>query len=221
MNAAPRVSVLLPARDAGPTLAASLRSVQRQTEARFECVVVDDGSNDGSADLVRAFAARDARFRLVSRPRAGLVAALEAGLAECRGAVVARMDADDVMARDRLALAVNFDMVSRSDRREIFVAGPGRWPLLTPLLTPLATDAPVTVRFGHDTGGGTSDWTMQSDHGAFHQAGIPFVYFGVEDHADYHQPTDTADKIRPDFLAGVATVAMRALQALDRAAAFR
>ena len=107
MNAAPRVSVLLPARDAGPTLAASLRSVQRQTEARFECVVVDDGSNDGSADLVRAFAARDARFRLVSRPRAGLVAALEAGLAECRGAVVARMDADDVMARDRLALQLD------------------------------------------------------------------------------------------------------------------
>ncbi len=120
-----------------------------------------------------------------------------------------------------IALDVNFDMVSRSDRREIFVAGPGRWPRLGPLLTPIAKDAPVTVRFGHDTGGGQDDWTTQSDHGAFHAAGIPFVYFGVEDHADYHKPTDTADKIAPEFLGGVATVVLRALSALDGAAAFK
>jgi hypothetical protein len=121
----------------------------------------------------------------------------------------------------QIALNVNFDMVSRSAAREIFVAGPGRWPRLGPLLTPIARDAPVTVRFGHDTGGGQDDWTTQSDHGAFHAAGIPFVYFGVEDHADYHKPTDTADKIAPEFLGGVATVVWRALQALDGAAAYK
>ena len=77
------------------------------------------------------------------------------------------------------------------------------------------------MRFGHDTGGGSNDWTGQSDHGAFHDAGIPFVYFGVEDHADYHQPTDTADKIRPAFLGGVAAVVVRALEALDRAPAYK
>jgi hypothetical protein len=103
----------------------------------------------------------------------------------------------------RLALNVNFDMVSRSATREIFVAGPGRWPALLPILQPAAAKSPVTVRFGHDTGGGQNDWTTQSDHGAFHAAGIPFVYVGVEDHPDYHQPTDTADKIAPDFLGGV------------------
>ena len=121
----------------------------------------------------------------------------------------------------RLALNVNFDMVSRSASREIFVAGPGRWPALLAILQPAAAKAPVTVRFGHDTGGGQNDWTTQSDHGAFHAAGIPFVYVGVEDHPDYHQPTDTADKIAPDFLAGVATVVMRVLAALDRAPAFQ
>jgi len=121
----------------------------------------------------------------------------------------------------RLALNVNFDMVSRSDARAIYVAGPGRWPLLKPVLEAAVAGAPIQVRFGHDTGAGQNDWTTQSDHGAFHAAGIPFVYFGVEDHADYHQPTDTADKIAPDFLAGVATVVMRALEALDRAPAFR
>lgn len=123
--------------------------------------------------------------------------------------------------KDKLALDINFDMVSRSDKGEIYLAGPGRWPKLAGVLTPLATGAPVTLKFGHDTGGGQDDWTAQSDHGAFHAAGIPFVYFGVEDHADYHKPTDTAEKIRPQFLDGVATVVLRALEALDRAPAYK
>lgn len=122
---------------------------------------------------------------------------------------------------DRIALNVNFDMVSRSDRREIYVAGPGRWPALAPLLTKALAGMPITVKFGHDTGGGQDDWTTQSDHGAFHGAGVPFVYFGVEDHADYHKPTDTADKIAPDFLSGVATTVLTALTALDGAGTFK
>lgn len=120
-----------------------------------------------------------------------------------------------------IVLNVNFDMVSRSDRREIYVAGPGRWPALAPLLRPVATEAPIAVKFGHDTGGGQDDWTAQSDHGVFHAAGIPFVYVGVEDHADYHQPTDTADKIRPQFLGGVAAFVLDLVGALDRVPAFK
>ena len=45
------------------------------------------------------------------------------------------------------------------------------------------------------------DWTSQSDHYAFHLKKIPFIYFGVEDHADYHKPSDTFDKIDPKDLA--------------------
>jgi len=72
------------------------------------------------------------------------------------------------------------------------------------------------VPFGHDLPGtGDEDWTMQSDHGVFHEAGIPFVYFGVEDHPDYHQSTDTADRIDPDFFAKAAAVVLDALRALD------
>jgi glycosyltransferase involved in cell wall biosynthesis len=67
-------------------------------------VIVDDGSRDATGDRARAFAARDPRFRVVTTPHRGLVAALATGLAACRAAVVARMDADDVMHRDRLAL---------------------------------------------------------------------------------------------------------------------
>jgi len=99
----PVVSILLPAFDAEPTLAACLESIRRQREARWECVVVDDGSRDGTAACARRFAVRDPRFRVLGTPHRGLVAALNAGLAECRSAVVARMDADDLMHRDRLA----------------------------------------------------------------------------------------------------------------------
>ncbi len=102
----PRVSVLLPARDAGATLAVSLRSIQRQRLRDWECVVVDDGSRDDTLAWARAFAAADPRFVVVATPPRGLVAALGTGLAACRAPVVARMDADDLMHRDRLGLQV-------------------------------------------------------------------------------------------------------------------
>jgi len=101
-NREPLISVLLPAYNAGATLAVALRSVARQTEKRWECVVVDDGSTDGTAEIVRNIARYDARFHVVTTPHRGLVAALNAGLDLCRGRFVARMDADDLMHRLRL-----------------------------------------------------------------------------------------------------------------------
>jgi glycosyltransferase involved in cell wall biosynthesis len=98
------VSVLLPVFDAAETLDACLRSIRRQTETNWECVVADDGSRDASLALARRFAADDSRFRIEALPHRGLVPALEAGLARCRGRFVARMDADDLMHRERLAL---------------------------------------------------------------------------------------------------------------------
>lgn len=100
----PRVSVLLPVRDAEATLPAALRSCLRQREDRLELIVVDDGSRDGSAALVEEVAARDPRVRLLRTPARGIVPALREGLAACRARFVARMDADDWMHRDRLSL---------------------------------------------------------------------------------------------------------------------
>jgi GT2 family glycosyltransferase len=99
----PVVSILLPAFDAAATLPACLRSLARQTETRWECIAVDDGSRDGTRALLDAFARRDPRLRVVATPHRGLVAALNDGLARCRAPLVARMDADDVMHRERLA----------------------------------------------------------------------------------------------------------------------
>ena len=135
----------------------------------------------------------------------------EGGLSGARAFV-----ASPPVARDRIGLNVNLDMVSRSDKRELYVAGTYHTPDLKPPLEKVASTAPVKVLFGHDRPGkGTEDWTSQSDHYAFHAAKIPFVYFGVEDHADYHKPTDTADKINRDFFVAVAETILDALIRLD------
>ena len=97
-----RVSILLPAYNAERTLPATLRSILRQTEPSWECVIVDDGSSDATVACARTFAQRDARFVVVSVPHGGLVAALNTGIEHCRAAIVARMDADDLMRRRRL-----------------------------------------------------------------------------------------------------------------------
>lgn len=98
------ISVLVPVHDAAPTLAAALSSVTAQTVSDFEVVVVLNGCTDASAGIARGYAARDPRFVLVERREADLVGALNAGIAGIRAPLVARLDADDVMAPERLAL---------------------------------------------------------------------------------------------------------------------
>lgn len=101
-----RVSVLLPVRDAEPWLAEAIESVLAQSEASFELLAVDDGSRDASAAIIEDYALRDARVRFLATRggERGIVAALNVALAQARSPYVARMDADDRMHPQRLAL---------------------------------------------------------------------------------------------------------------------
>ena len=98
----PIVSVLLPVWNGEPFLAQAMESVLGQTLTSFELIVVDDGSTDRTAAIVHGFASRDERVRLLRRRHEGFSAALNAGLASVQGKYVARMDADDISASDRL-----------------------------------------------------------------------------------------------------------------------
>lgn len=102
--ARPTVSVLLPVRDAARWLEDSLASLARQTLTDLEVVAVDDGSTDGSAELLDRWAGHDPRFRVLHRPGRGIVSALNLGLQHCRASLVARMDADDVSHPRRIEL---------------------------------------------------------------------------------------------------------------------
>ena len=98
----------------------------------------------------------------------------------------------------KISVVANLDMIGRGDKNELFAVGTRYTPELKSPVEEAAKGSRIIVRFGHDTPGvpGEQDWTQSSDHGPFHTAGRPFLYFGVEDHADYHRPTDTAERSR-------------------------
>ena len=104
MGDAPAISVVMGVRNDADVLPETLASVLVQTERDFEFIVVDDGSSDPRVgEILADFARRDARLRVISKSNAGLTRALIDGCAAARGTYVARIDAGDVMAPDRLA----------------------------------------------------------------------------------------------------------------------
>jgi glycosyltransferase involved in cell wall biosynthesis len=101
------VTVLLPVYQGRAHLAEAIDSILSQSFRDFELLVVDDGSSDGSAEVIAA--RRDPRIRCVRNERnLGLVASLNRGLELARGELVARMDADDVSLPQRLRRQVDF-----------------------------------------------------------------------------------------------------------------
>jgi glycosyltransferase involved in cell wall biosynthesis len=88
------VSVVMPAYNAAGKVGLAVASVLAQTEERFELIVVDDGSSDGTAAEAGAFA--DQRVQVLTRPHGGVGAALNAGLAAATAPLIARIDADDL-----------------------------------------------------------------------------------------------------------------------------
>jgi hypothetical protein len=119
----------------------------------------------------------------------------------------------------QLVMNLNLDMVSHNDDNEIFAAGTSYTPAFKPLMEQAAARHSVKVRLGHDrsqlVSGSVEDWTGSSDHGPFHEAGVPFLYFGVEDHADYHAPSDAFERINQPFFIGVANLLVDVAATLD------
>lgn len=122
---------------------------------------------------------------------------------------------------DRMLVDLNLDMVSRNEDGEIFVSGLYANPQLAPILDSVRKHAKPTMIFGHDWPRPFwqvfDDWTQQSDQGVFDDKKIPWLYFGVADHPDYHQPTDTFEHIDPPFFLGVVESVIDVTTALDAA----
>jgi hypothetical protein len=105
----------------------------------------------------------------------------------------------------RIVMDISLDMVSRNEKRELYASGTYHYPMLGPLVDSVKAASKLTLIKGHDSPNlpRGDDWTQSSDHGPFHTAGIPFMYFGVEDHPDYHRASDSVEKIEPGFYAEV------------------
>lgn len=95
-----KVSVLLPVRNGEATIMQALTSLWQQTLPDFEVVLINDGSTDGTTDLLDQ--CLDPRLKVVHGPPLGIAAALNKGLNYCRAPLVARMDADDIAHPERL-----------------------------------------------------------------------------------------------------------------------
>ena len=103
----PRVTVLMPVYNSASHLVAALESILRQSWKDFEFLIIDDGSNDQSANIVHSF--DDPRIRFVSNERnQGLIHTLNKGFDLARGTYIARMDADDISLPKRLERQVDF-----------------------------------------------------------------------------------------------------------------
>ena len=102
----PLVSVIIPMKNAARFVRAAVESVLAQADVELEIIVIDDGSSDRSAEIVRGI--DDPRVRIIPGPRKGISAAFNAGLADAKGEFLARCDADDLYPSDRLPWQVQF-----------------------------------------------------------------------------------------------------------------
>lgn len=118
-----------------------------------------------------------------------------------------------------ISLNLNFDMTARAETDgHLWVTGTHQHPAFRPILEAIPANGAVSLAFGKDTPQdiGPDNWVEASDHGAFHAAGVPFLYLGVDYHPDYHRPSDDFERITPSVFASATALAIDAFRALDR-----
>lgn len=119
--------------------------------------------------------------------------------------------------RELIKLNINLDMVSHNDKSELYAAGTFKSPAIKDIIQNADQNTGISIKFGHDQPDmGKDDWTMQSDHGPFAKENIPFLYFGVEDHNDYHKPSDDFDNINANFFYSASTAILKSIISLDK-----
>lgn len=169
-----------------------------------------DDNASGTAALLSI-----ARYFKQKAPRHTLlIAALDGEEHGLRGAryLVENLPVDS----GKVVLNINMDMIAHNDSSEMYAVGLYHYPELKTGLLNLDTD--IELLFGHDDPNDTTmeDWTYASDHGEFHKKQIPFIYFGVEDHVDYHQPSDTYEAINKAFYVDAVDLIIQAIEQYDQ-----
>jgi hypothetical protein len=122
------------------------------------------------------------------------------------------------MPLESIAMNLNFDMTARAETDgKLWVTGTYQHPTFRPMLEGIPANGAVALAFGKDTpqDTGADNWVEASDHAAFHRAGVPFLYLGVNYHPDYHRPSDDFDKIIPSVFISATELSIAAFRALD------
>jgi Zn-dependent M28 family amino/carboxypeptidase len=107
---------------------------------------------------------------------------------------------NSIIDLNKIVLNLNFDMISRSDSKELYAVGTRYSDVLKKIISSFDNNInEVELLIGHEGLDNLDDWTNSSDHAAFHKKNIPFIYFGVPDHKDYHKSTDVYESIDQQF----------------------
>lgn len=157
-----------------------------------------NGANDNASGTAALFAL-GAYFKANPPANTLIFAALDAEESGLQGA--RRFVAAPPVPAAQLALNINMDMIGRDANNLLYVVGTHTQPFLKPVIEQIIAGANVTLRMGHDNPDNKTveDWTRSSDHFPFCQAGIPCLYFGVEDFENHHKPTDKYETMTHDF----------------------
>jgi Zn-dependent M28 family amino/carboxypeptidase len=116
---------------------------------------------------------------------------------------------------DKIKLNINMDMISHNDKGELYACGTFKYPTLKNYF--YTTNPDLKVLFGHDDPKlGKDDWTDQSDQASFNNKNIPFIYFGVEDHKDYHKASDEYQNINKKFFIDASNAILEIINNLDK-----
>ncbi|WP_339750891.1 M28 family peptidase [Algoriphagus aquimarinus] len=117
---------------------------------------------------------------------------------------------------EQIVLNINMDMISRNEKGELYASGTYYNPILKSILETAAAGSTPKLLFGHDEPNtGRDNWTKSSDHGAFFDVQVPHIYFGVEDHPDYHKPSDSFENIDQQFYINAVNLILKCTLALD------
>ncbi|ACU58283.1 M28 family peptidase [Chitinophaga pinensis] len=118
----------------------------------------------------------------------------------------------------QIVLNINMDMIGRNDKQELYVCGLAQFPELKPYVDAgVAAGNVIKLLSGHDRKEeGAGNWLNQSDHYEFYKLKIPFLYFGVEDHPDYHQLSDEFSGIQPAFYYQAVLKVLSVLESADK-----
>ena len=102
------VSIVMPVYNGEKYLAEAIDSVLNQTHEHFELIIIDDGSTDGSARIIKEYSKKDSRVVLHQQPNSGLPVSLNKGIELAKADIIVRMDADDIMLPQRLEKQIPF-----------------------------------------------------------------------------------------------------------------
>ncbi|MEX6626796.1 M28 family peptidase [Tenacibaculum salmonis] len=122
---------------------------------------------------------------------------------------------NSIIDLNKIVLNLNFDMISRSDSKKLFAVGTRYTPILKETITSLDKVGEVELLIGHEGLDSSENWTNSSDHAAFHKKDIPFIYFGVPDHEDYHKATDVYENIDQKFTVDAIQTVLNVFTKLD------